>query len=93
MASASRAHLIIEGIVQGVFFRAFTRDVAFFLGLKGWVRNLPDGGVEALFEGEREKIEEAIRKCSQGPPAGKVVNIDVAWEEYKNEFDTFAIRY
>lgn len=93
MSDIARAHLIIEGFVQGVFFRAFTRDVAVSLGLKGWVRNLPDGTVEAVFEGTREKVQGAIRQCSEGPPASKVSNIDIAWEDYKGEFKSFDIRF
>jgi acylphosphatase len=88
-----RAHLLIEGIVQGVFYRAFTRDLAMRLGLKGWVRNLPDGRVEAVFEGDEKVIEEAIASCYKGPPAAHVTNIDVKWEEYTGEFSGFEIRY
>jgi acylphosphatase len=91
--AVKRAHLWIEGRVQGVFYRAFTRDLAVKLGLKGWVKNLPDGRVEAVFEGPEEKIQEAIKYCWQGPPAARVTDIDIKWEEPKGEFDGFDIRY
>ncbi|WP_333653728.1 acylphosphatase [Dissulfurispira sp.] len=89
----TKAHLYISGRVQGVYYRAFTQEVADSLGLKGWVRNLPDGRVEAVFEGERELIEEAILKCKQGPPYANVTNIDVTWENQPEGFSDFSIRY
>ncbi len=89
----ARAHLLISGRVQGVFYRAFTEDVAHSLGLKGWVKNCSGGKVEALFEGKKENIEKAIGLCHKGPPAAKVNNIDVKWENFKGEFDTFSARY
>ena len=89
----ARAHLIISGRVQGVFYRAFTEDVAQMLALKGWVKNRSDGAVEAVFEGKKEDIESAIRSCYKGPPSSKVNNIDVKWEEFKGEFQSFSVRY
>lgn len=89
----ARAHLIIRGIVQGVFYRAFTRELASRLGLMGWVRNLPDGTVEALVEGKREDIEQAIKQCSAGPPGSRVYDIDVRWTEYQGDLKAFEIRY
>lgn len=76
-----RAHLFISGRVQGVFYRAFTKEVADSLGLKGWVRNLRDGRVEAVFEGDGDKISIAIERCKEGPPYAKVDNIELIWEE------------
>ncbi len=76
-----KAHLYINGRVQGVFYRAFTREVADSLGLKGWVRNLKDGRVEAVFEGDEDKISIAIERCKEGPPYAKVDNIEIIWEE------------
>ncbi len=75
-----RAHLFIEGIVQGVSYRYFTSDVAAMMGLNGWVRNVPDGRVEAVFEGRREVVEQAIGECRKGPTGAFVSNIDVSWE-------------
>ncbi|MBZ0155272.1 MAG: acylphosphatase [Alphaproteobacteria bacterium] len=89
----SRAHLLISGRVQGVYYRGFTEEVAHSLGLKGWVRNLPDRRVEAVFEGERDAVEQAILKCKQGPPAAHVTGIDVTWEEPMEGLKDFEIRY
>jgi acylphosphatase len=89
----ARAHLFIEGRVQGIFYRAFTRDVAHTLGLKGWVRNLYDGRVEAVFEGKKEIIERAIKECFSGPPGARVTNIEVKWEESAGDLKGFAIKY
>jgi len=90
---AARAHLFIDGRVQGVFYRAFTRELAYGLGLNGWVRNLRDGRVEALFEGEKKIIEQAIKQCHIGPPGARVSNIEVHWETYSGEDKGFSIRY
>jgi len=87
------AHLFIEGRVQGVFYRAFTRDLAARLGLNGWAKNLYDGRVEALFEGSRELIEQALQECWKGPAGSSVRNIDVSWEESSAEHKGFEIRY
>ncbi len=92
MAKA-RARLLVSGMVQGVFFRAFTQDVARSHGLTGWVRNTPSGDVEAVFEGERKSVEEAIDLCRQGPPASHVTAVKVHWEACTGEFASFSIRY
>jgi len=84
---------LIRGRVQGVFYRAFTRDIASHLGLSGWVRNLDDGSVEALFEGRKEDIEHAIAHCHKGPPGAWVGDIGVTWEEYKGDLKGFQMRY
>ncbi|MCS7216046.1 MAG: acylphosphatase [Thermodesulfovibrio sp.] len=76
-----RAHLFISGRVQGVFYRAFTEEIASSLRLNGWVRNLRDGRVEAVFEGDEEKISIAIQRCKEGPPHARVDNIETIWEE------------
>ncbi|MEW6583979.1 MAG: acylphosphatase [Nitrospirota bacterium] len=89
----ARAHLFIEGRVQGVFYRAFARDVALGFGLNGWVRNLRDGRVEALFEGDKNLIEKAVRACYDGPPGSRVSHIDVSWEEYVGDQRGFSIKY
>ena len=67
--------------MQGVFFRAETRDRAASLGLAGWVRNNPDGSVEAVFEGERDRVESMVEWCRKGPAHAQVENVDVGWEE------------
>lgn len=88
-----RAHLIISGYVQGVFFRAHTQEKAAMLGLKGWVKNIYDGTVEAVFEGEKGKVEEMIGWCRKGPSGARVSNVDVEWEDYTGEFRDFNISY
>ena len=75
--SEARAHLVISGMVQGVWYRAFTERTARAVGLRGWVRNLPDGSVEAVMEGPRAAIEMAILECKKGPPSSRVDNIEV----------------
>lgn len=86
-----RVHLLISGIVQGVYYRQSTKRQAQKLDLKGWVRNLEDGRVEALVEGEKDKIEELIKWCHQGPSNAKVDNVEIDYQEYKNEFQDFFV--
>lgn len=88
-----RAHVLISGRVQGVWFRANTKDKAQQLGVKGWVRNTPDGKVEALFEGEEEGVKQMIEWCRHGPPLAKVSEVKVEWKEPENDFESFSIRY
>jgi len=88
-----RVRVIISGRVQGVFFRAYTKEEAERLGIKGWVRNLPDGRVEALFEGEDKAVEEMIRWCHRGSPSAVVTKVEVHEEPYQGEFKDFKIRY
>jgi len=75
------AHVLISGTVQGVGYRLSTRDAATARGLTGWVRNLPDGRVEAMFEGPREAVEAMIRWCDAGPPAAVVNDVAVVYQE------------
>lgn len=83
--SETRAHVFFSGLVQGVWFRAFTQQTAMGLDLCGWVRNLPDGRVEAVFEGERDLIEQALSACKVGPPSARVDDIKITWEEPRGE--------
>lgn len=76
-----RAHVFVSGRVQGVFFRASAAQRARELGLTGWVRNLGDGRVEAVFEGGRGTVEEAIAWCRHGPSYAAVDAVEVAWEQ------------
>ncbi len=92
MKNAS-VNVIITGLVQGVFFRASTREMAVNKGLKGWVRNLPDGNVEALFEGPRDKVEEAVQWCQHGPGGASVVDVQQSWGTFSGQFGRFNIRY
>lgn len=86
------ARIFISGFVQGVGFREFIRRNAFTNGLSGWVKNLPDGRVEAVFSGSREKIEEMIRLCRKGPFLAEVENVEVIWEEQEDKFERFEIK-
>lgn len=88
-----RAHVFVSGRVHGVLFRAETRREARRRNVTGWVRNLPDGRVEALFEGEQESVKMLIEFCKYGPPSARVTNVDVVWESYSGEFRDFEIRY
>lgn len=93
MESKIRAHLTVSGRVQGVCFRAETRDAASRIGVCGWVRNQPDGTVEAVVEGPKKKVEALIDWCRQGPPWSKVAHVAVDWEDYQGAFDRFDIRF
>ena len=88
-----RAHLFISGIVQGVGFRWWMRRVARQLGVKGWVRNLPDGRVEAVLEGPEDSVRRLVELSKRGPSSAYVEKVEVIWEEYKGEFDDFQIRF
>ena len=88
-----RARVYVSGMVQGVFFRSEAQDEALKRGVTGWVRNLRDGRVEAVFEGEKDKIAELIEFCRRGPRGARVTRIDVSWEDYKGEFQDFNVRY
>ena len=87
----ARARIWISGRVQGVFYRDHTRRWASSLGLSGWVRNLPDGRVEALVEGERVEIQNLERRLREGPPLSQVEDVHTEWEEYTGEFFDFRI--
>ncbi|KUO41367.1 MAG: acylphosphatase [Hadesarchaea archaeon DG-33-1] len=89
----ARAHVHISGRVQGVFFRYETQAMAEELGVKGWVRNTPGGKVEAVFEGERGKVEQMLDFCRKGPPGARVTDVEVKWESYLEEFSSFNIRF
>jgi len=86
-----RAEVVVRGAVQGVFFRVETRDRARSLRLAGWVRNASDGSVEAVFEGDDERVESMVDWCRRGPRGARVEDVDVTWTEVQNE-DGFSIR-
>jgi len=88
-----RARVIIQGRVQGVFFRHHTQEMAFRLGVRGWVKNRRDGSVEAVFEGDREQVDPIIQWCHRGPLEALVKNVSVTWETYTSEFDDFSVTY
>lgn len=85
--------MFISGRVQGVFFRSETRHEAAKRGVNGWVRNLPDDRVEAVFEGEQEDVKKLLEFCKNGPPGAEVIGINVTWGTYSGEFRGFEIRY
>ncbi len=87
----TRAHIFVQGKVQGVFYRSWLHKEAQGLSLMGFVKNLEDGRVEALFEGEKEKVEEIIEKCREGSKASEVTHIDVIWEEAKGDYSDFVV--
>ncbi len=88
-----RVHVFISGKVQGVFFRSSTREKAQELGLTGWVRNLDDGRVEAIFEGEKEAVGKIVVWTRRGPENARVVDVVVIPEDYTGEFSAFTYRY
>jgi len=88
-----RIHAFISGIVQGVFFRSNTKRLADNLGVKGWVRNLSDGRVEVVAEGEKDRIDSFIEFLKKGPSTARVDNVEIETKDYKGEFQGFSIRY
>ena len=86
-------HVVIEGKVQGVFFRANMQRVARSLDLAGWVRNLPDGRVEAVLEGAENNMAAMLDWCRQGPPYAVVRQVEVTEEPYSGDYMDFSIRY
>lgn len=93
MENPVRAHAIITGRVQGVFFRMETQRAARSHNVNGWVRNKRDGSVEAVFEGEEADVNAALNWCRQGPPISRVNNIKVSWQNYTGEFIEFNVTY
>ncbi len=90
---AFRAHVFVSGRVQGVFYRASTRDTAMGLGLAGWVRNLSDGRVEAVFQGEEDVVRTAVAWCRKGPDGSRVEDVETIFDEELENLTTFSIRY
>jgi acylphosphatase len=88
-----RAHVFVSGTVQGVFFRSETKRKADLYGVKGWVRNLSDGRVEAVFEGDEEAVKALVEFCKRGPSGARVTNVDLMWETFAGEFVGFKIKY
>ncbi len=90
--SHTTAHVFVRGHVQGVSFRAHIWREAKKHGLTGWVRNLQDGTVEAILQGDQDKVNEVVKWCHQGPPAAKVEGVDVSYESGSEEMTHFHIR-
>lgn len=89
----ARVQIFVYGRVQGVFFRSETQTIARNLGLFGWVRNCRDGSVEIRAEGEKDKLEELIAWCRQGPRMAGVDQVKVDWENPTGEFKGFRVEY
>ncbi|MEJ2201706.1 MAG: acylphosphatase [Desulfuromonadaceae bacterium] len=87
-----RARVRFKGRVQGVGFRYFTQAEATRNGLKGWVRNRPNGEVEAVFEGSKSAIQRTLESCRQGPPGAMVEDMRIDWEKFQDDFLLFEIR-
>ncbi len=88
-----RAHIFIEGRVQGVGFRYFIQTNAGEMGINGWVKNLSDGRVEAVFEGPKEKVMNMVERCKRGPGASRVENINLKWDEIDKTLQSFNVKY
>jgi len=93
MESNVRARLLISGRVQGVAFRWETLQAAERCRVNGWVRNLPDGRVEAVVEGPRQQVTDLIDWCRKGPPVARVDSLDIQWEDFSGEFREFKITH
>jgi acylphosphatase len=93
MPERARVHLLVSGRVQGVFFRGSAADAARDLGVSGWIRNLPDGRVEAEAEGEREALERFVEYCRRGPPAARVDDVAATWSAFRGDLGPFATRH
>ena len=87
-----QAHVYISGFVQGVGFRAYVRSKARKIGVVGWVRNLSDDRVEAVLQGDRDKIQKVLKYCNRGPFFANVTDVVVDWEEQEEEFVEFKKR-
>ena len=88
-----RIHAIVEGRVQGVFFRAYTQKEAVRLGLSGWVRNRPEGSVETVFEGDSEQVTKMLKWLKQGSPHSQVTNVNITEEPQTGDIESFNIKY
>jgi acylphosphatase len=88
-----RVHLLIRGQVQGVFYRATTCERACRLGLTGWVRNLPDGRVEIVAEGEPKDLAGLVTWCAEGPPHARVTGFSEDYSEATGEFSSFRVAF
>jgi acylphosphatase len=89
MTMKTRAHVYVSGRVQGVFFRSETIQEATKQNVTGWIANLPDGKVEAVFEGEEQQVNKMIDFCRHGPPAARVTSIQVLQEPYSGKYTSF----
>ena len=93
MQKQVRAHAVISGRVQGVFFRVETQRAAKRFGVFGWVRNKRDGTVEAVFEGQQQAVDAVLQWCQEGPNLAVVKNVEVKWLDFTGELERFDITY
>lgn len=93
MSDKIRIHVYLSGRVQGVGFRAFTMRTAQQLSVNGWVKNLSDGRVEAIFTGSKDKVDKMLEQVKQGPSFAKVDDIEIVEEKYQNQYNDFEVRY
>jgi acylphosphatase len=93
MEETIKAHAVISGRVQGVFFRMETQRAAQRFGVFGWVRNLRDGTVEAVFEGKKDQVDAVLDWCNKGPAHAHVTDVKVNFEAYTGEYQSFEITY
>jgi acylphosphatase len=89
----TRAHVYVSGKVQGVYFRQTTMEQAQSRGVFGWVKNLADGRVEAVFEGEEDAVKALVDFCGKGPKGASVTDVATSWEPFGEEFASFEITY
>ena len=93
MTKMARLRVFVSGKVQGVYYRQNTMETAKKYGVTGWVRNLPDSRVEAVFEGDSINVDKVIEWCKEGPPRAEVQGIEIKSEDYKGEFSDFVVSY
>ncbi len=93
MDDTVRARVLVRGRVQGVFFRQTTAQEGNRLGVGGWVRNLPDGDVEAVIEGPPQDVDRLIAWCHHGPPAARVDDVSISWETATGQFSGFTVTH
>ncbi|MDP3938106.1 MAG: acylphosphatase [Deltaproteobacteria bacterium] len=89
----ARAHLIVHGRVQGVWFRGGTQSFARSRGVTGWVRNRAEGTVEAVLEGDEESVRAVVAWCREGPPGARVDRVELKWAPHVGEFDQMVIAH
>lgn len=93
MTAKVRAHIFVTGKVQGVYYRQNTMETAKAHGVTGWVRNLPDGRVEAVLEGDESGVKNVIEWCKVGPPKAQVEKVDMKFESYTGKVSEFTVIY
>ena len=93
MMALARAHVVVSGRVQGVYYRAYAGEEARALGIRGWVRNIAGGRVEAVLEGDEEAVRRMIAWCRRGSPASRVEKVETTWEEPRGESEPFHVAY